>query len=77
VRVLLSSALMIALVLAQSAAAQPPFPEVESRAAALAALDSADASRRLAGVVYLGRNGLATDGKSFIKSKRIAPLKSR
>ena len=69
-RVLLSSALMIGLVLAQSAAAQPPFPEVESRAAALAALDSADASRRLAGVVYLGRNGLATDGP--LLAKRLA-----
>lgn len=57
---------IFALFLAPTAAAQP-YPEFESRAAALAALDDADASIRLGGVVYLGRNGLAADGTLLVK----------
>jgi tetratricopeptide (TPR) repeat protein len=49
------------------AAAQAPFPEIETRAAALAALEKSDASLRLAGVVYLGRHGLAADGPLLVK----------
>lgn len=52
--------------LAPAATAQP-YPEFTSRAAATAALEDADASKRLGGVVYFGRNGLATDGPLLIK----------
>lgn len=59
--------LLFAAFLALTAAAQPPFPELESRAAALKALEDADARFRLAGVVYFGRNGLAADGPLLVK----------
>jgi tetratricopeptide (TPR) repeat protein len=61
------SLLLFAAFLALTAAAEPPFPAIESRAAALAALDNADARLRLAGVVYLGRHGLAADGPLLAK----------
>jgi tetratricopeptide (TPR) repeat protein len=60
-------ALLLAASLALVAAAQPPFPELESRAAALKALEDANARFRLAGVVYFGRNGLAADGPLLVK----------
>ena len=60
-------AFLLAAFLALVAAAQPPFPELESRAAALKALEDADARFRLAGVVYFGRNGLAADGPLLVK----------
>lgn len=59
--------LFFAALLALAAAAQAPFPELESRAAALNALDNADAHFRLAGVVYFGRHGLAADGPLLVK----------
>ena len=58
--------LLFAALLAQTASAQP-FPELESRAAALKALEDADARFRLAGVVYFGRNGLAADGPLLVQ----------
>ncbi len=61
-----SLALIFAAFLALTAAAQP-FPDFESRAAALAALEDTDASIRLGGVVYFGRNGLAADGPLLVK----------
>jgi tetratricopeptide (TPR) repeat protein len=62
-----SVALLLAAFLAAAAAAQEPFPELESRAAALKALADPDARYRLAGVVYFGRNGLADDGPLLVK----------
>ena len=59
--------LLLAALLALTAAAEPPFPEITTRAAALAALEDADARFRLAGVVYFGRNGLAADGPLLVK----------
>lgn len=60
-------ALLIAASLALAAAAQEPYPALESRAAALRALDDPDPRFRLAGVVYFGRNGLAADGPRLVR----------
>ena len=54
--------LLLAAFLALTASAQPVFPEIATRAEALQALEHADARQRAAGVAYLGRTGLATDG---------------
>jgi tetratricopeptide (TPR) repeat protein len=59
--------LLFAALPALPVSAQAPFPEIETRAAALAALEKSDASLRLAGVVYLGRHGLAADGPLLVK----------
>ena len=59
--------LLFAAFLAPAAAAQPPYPEITTRAAALEALEHADARHRLAGVVYIGRTGLAADGPLLVK----------
>ncbi len=61
-----SLVLIIATFLALTAAAQP-FPEFDSRPAALVALDDADARIRLGGVVYFGRNGQVGDGPLLVK----------
>ena len=60
-------ALLLTAFLALTATAQAPFPELESRAAALKALEDADARFRLAGVVYFGRSGIAADGPLLVK----------
>jgi tetratricopeptide (TPR) repeat protein len=57
----------LAAFLALAAAAQEPYPALESRAAALKALDDPDPRFRLAGVVYFGRNGLAADGPLLVR----------
>jgi tetratricopeptide (TPR) repeat protein len=59
--------LLLAAFLALTASAQPPFPEIETRAAALEALEGADARYRAAGVLYIGRTGLAADGPLLVK----------
>src|SRR5215510_6755496 len=59
--------IFIGNLLATTVAAQAPLPEITSRPTALKALENADASVRLAGVVYFGRNGLATDGPLLVK----------
>jgi len=59
--------LIFAAFLALTAAAQPPYPEITTRAAALEALEHADARYRIAGVVYIGRTGLAADGPLLVK----------
>lgn len=59
--------LVLPAFLALAAAAQEPYPALESRAAALKALEDPDPRFRLAGVVYFGRNGLATDGPLLVK----------
>ena len=59
--------IFIGNLLTTTVAAQAPFPDITSRAAALKALENADAGVRLAGVVYFGRNGLATDGPLLVK----------
>ncbi|MGH8661599.1 MAG: tetratricopeptide repeat protein [Burkholderiales bacterium] len=61
------AALLLAAFFALAAASQEPFPELESRAAALKALEDPDPRFRLAGVVYFGRNGLAADGPLLVK----------
>ncbi|UCF76150.1 MAG: tetratricopeptide repeat protein [Betaproteobacteria bacterium] len=58
---------LLAAFLALSASAQPSFPELESRAAALEALEDDDARYRAAGVLYIGRTGLAADGPLLVK----------
>jgi len=60
------AALLVAALPALPVAAQP-VPEFASREAAIAALEDADARIRLAGVAYLGRNGLAADGPLLVK----------
>ena len=59
--------IFIGNLLATTVAAQAPFPDITSRPTALKALENADAGVRLAGVVYFGRNGLATDGPLLVK----------
>jgi tetratricopeptide (TPR) repeat protein len=63
-RVLLS---LLTFLTAVTAFAQAPLPEIETRAEALAALEDSDARNRAAGVLYLGRTGLATDGPLLVK----------
>ncbi len=58
---------LLATFLAPAAFAQAPLPEIGTRAEALAALDNHDARYRAAGVLYLGRTGLATDGPLLVK----------
>ncbi len=58
---------LLAAFLALSASAQPSFPELGSRAAALEALEDDDARYRAAGVLYIGRTGLAADGPLLVK----------
>lgn len=60
-------ALLGAMLLALGAAAQSPYPELQSRAEAVTALESGDPQARLAGVVYFGRNGVAADGPLLVK----------
>ena len=59
-------ALLFAALLALTASAQSSFPEIETRAAALEALEHVDARYRAAGVMYLGRTGLAADGPLLV-----------
>jgi len=59
--------LLFAAFMALTALAQSPFPEIETRAAALEALNDADARYRAAGVMYIGRTGLAADGPLLVK----------
>lgn len=47
--------------------AQSVFPSIDTRKAALAALEHEDAHARVAAVAYLGRTGLAGDGPLLIK----------
>jgi tetratricopeptide (TPR) repeat protein len=58
---------LLATFLAPAAFAQAPLPEIGTRAAALAALENDDARYRAAGVLYLGRTGLSTDGPLLVK----------
>lgn len=60
-------ALLLAAFLVLSASAQPLIPEIKTRAAALKALQHADARYRLAGVDYIGRTGRAADGALLVK----------
>ena len=60
-------ALLLAAFLALTASAQQVIPEIMTRGAALEALDHADFRRRVAGIVYLGRTGLAADGPLLVK----------
>ena len=59
--------IFIGNLLTTTVAAQAPFPDITSRPAALKALENAEAGVRLAGIVYFGRNGLATDGPLLVK----------
>jgi tetratricopeptide (TPR) repeat protein len=59
--------LFFTAVMVLTASAQPPFPEIETRAAALEAIEDRDARYRAAGVLYLGRTGLAADGPLLVK----------
>lgn len=61
----LFAALFVATGLAQSG-----FPAIETRKAALAALEHEDARMRAAAIAYLGRTGLAADGPLLIKRLR-------
>ncbi len=59
--------LLLAAVLPLTASAQQGLPEIKTRAGALAALERADARHRAAGVLYIGRTGLAADGPLLVK----------
>jgi len=59
--------LLFAAFFALNASAQPSLPEIKTRAAALEALEAADARDRAAGVLYFGRTGLAADGPLLVK----------
>ena len=67
VLLLLFAAFLALTAAAQAPSPEPPFPNLESRSAALAALENTDPRLRFAGVVYLGRNGLAADGPLLAK----------
>lgn len=58
---------LAAALLALTAYPQPSFPEIESRATALKALNDPDARYRAAGVMYIGRTGIATDGPLLVE----------
>jgi len=58
---------LLTLLAAMTASAQAPLPEIDTRAEALAALEDDDARYRAAGVLYLGRTGLAPDGPLLVK----------
>lgn len=58
---------LLGTVLAMPAFARPPLPEVETRAAALTALEDTDARLRAAAVLYIGRTGTASDGPLLVK----------
>ena len=58
---------LLTILIALSAAAQPSLPEVDSRKEALKALEDDDALQRAAGVLYIGRTGLAPDGPLLVK----------
>lgn len=58
---------LLTLLAALTASAQAPLPEIDTRAEALAALEDDDARYRAAGVLYLGRTGLAPDGPLLVK----------
>ncbi len=54
-------------ILALPAFAQPSLPEIQTRAAAIAALENTDAHYRAAAVLYIGRTGVANDGPLLVK----------
>ncbi|MGW8183730.1 MAG: tetratricopeptide repeat protein, partial [Burkholderiales bacterium] len=57
----------LSAILALPAFAQPSLPEIQTRAAAIAALEDADARYRAAAVLYIGRTGAADDGPLLVK----------
>jgi len=66
----LRGALLAAVVAASvtlTAIAQPVFPEIGTRAQAVAALGHPDARQRAAAVIYIARTGLAADGPMLVK----------
>ena len=58
---------ILTVLIALSAVAQPSIPEIDSRDEALRALEDDDALHRAAGVMYIGRTGLAPDGPLLVK----------
>ncbi|MBI4205176.1 MAG: tetratricopeptide repeat protein [Betaproteobacteria bacterium] len=60
-------AFLLASFFALVAGAQPVIPEIKTRAEALKALEHADVRYRVAGVVYIGRTGLAADGPLLVR----------
>jgi tetratricopeptide (TPR) repeat protein len=60
-------ALLLASFLAFTACAQAEIPQIETRAAALDALEHADVRHRVAGIEYFGRTGTAADGPLLVK----------
>ena len=59
--------MLLATLSALTAQAQPVFPEVGSRAEAIAALENPDARLRAAGILYIARTGLPPDGPLLVK----------
>lgn len=60
-------AALVAALITLTAFAQPVFPEIGTRAQAVAALEHADARQRAAGVLYIARTGHPSDGALLIK----------
>ena len=58
---------LLGTILALSSFAQPRLPEIDTRAAALTALEDSDARLRAAAVVYIGRTGIASDSSLLVK----------
>ena len=63
-------AFLFACLLSLTAAAQPAFPEIGTRAEALLALEHADARHRASGVAFLAQSGLAGDGPLLARRLR-------
>jgi len=59
--------IVLAILLPFAAFAQPTVPEIKTRAEALKALESPEVRYRVAGIGYIGRTGVATDGPLLVK----------
>ncbi|MEO6407132.1 MAG: tetratricopeptide repeat protein, partial [Burkholderiaceae bacterium] len=60
-------AMSLAALLTLTGIAQPVFPELRSRAEAIAALEQPDPRQRAAGVIYIARTGLPPDGPLLVR----------
>ena len=66
-RLTILPAVLVAASITLTAFAQPVFPEIGTRAQALAALEHSDARQRAAGVLYIARTGRPSDGPLLVK----------
>jgi tetratricopeptide (TPR) repeat protein len=64
---LTAAAALVAALITLTAFAQPVFPEIGTRAEAVAALEHPDARQRAAGILYIARTGHPSDGPLLVK----------